>query len=58
MQKEKRKKKELRSEFFQIRLTPAEKKHIKKVAKKNNVPVSKMIRKAVFDEVAKLNDWV
>ena len=56
MQKEKKKKKELRSEFFQIRLTPAEKKHIKEVAKKNNVPVSKMIRKAVFEEVAKLND--
>lgn len=56
MQKERRKKKELRSEFFQIRLTPAEKKYIKKVAEKNNVPVSKLIRKAVFDEVAKLND--
>lgn len=54
MQKEK--KKELRSEFFQVRLTPAEKKHIKKVAEKNNVPVSKLIRKAIFDEVAKLNN--
>ena len=48
------KKKELRTEFFQLRLTKVEKERIKETAVKNDVSVSEFIRKVVFDEIKKM----